>query len=67
MLEKLVLFEKAKRLADEDPSRLVVLFIDEINEIGEQRGSALEGGQREFNSTTGHFWSRWTNRLVMSS
>ncbi len=50
-----VLFEKARRLAAEDPSRLVVLFIDEINEIGEQRGPAQEGGQREFNSTTEAF------------
>ncbi len=49
------LFAKATRLAAQDQSRLVVLFIDEINAIGQQRGFAQDGEQSESNSTTEAF------------
>jgi len=49
------LFSKATMLAKASPQQLVVIFIDEINTIGQVRNVETGFGQTEFNSTTEAF------------
>ena len=50
-----LLFSQAAKLAKKNPEKLVVIFIDEINAIGEKRSAADTGAQREHNNTTEAF------------
>ena len=48
------LFKEAKSQA---PS---IIFIDEIDAVGRQRGAGLGGGHDEREQTLNSCWSRWT-------
>jgi AAA+ superfamily predicted ATPase len=49
------LFNQASGLAKKHPERLILIFVDEIDAIGEKRSASPEGGEHEYNNTTNAF------------